>query len=460
MDCRHVRDQLVWYIVGEMAEAEREPIEQHLAECSACREACENLRSTLGRQADEAAESRVRPQFREALRAEIRSEIALARRGRRRLRQLRWAVSAAAVLTVMLGLGLLMRHHGAGKASRPGGYAELPEIWRHEGISSSHTTTLDAPAVHDDSVYGLEAVGDGRRVVAVNAKTGRCRWRSRAGVWGYLAADASRVYAVGSGPKSQRDLLALDAGTGKVVWSYVPEGAAVHGATSTPLLLGKRLCWCRGSGVFLIDGETGSRIWERSFPEGSALSRPVGQADRIWVVAGKTLHALDVADGHVVRSKALCERTTRFSRPLLAVSGTNCYVAVRSSPGRTRLLCYSPDRDDLVWDTTVDRVAHLQAFGDIVITRSDRLQAWDGASGRLLWAYAAEGCGPVCPIGGNLCFVDAEGSGALVMLETRTGRLVNRYAGKRSCAGLVVGEQIGYLNAQDGVLYAVRMEKA
>ena len=47
MDCQHVRDQLVWYIIGELDEAERDAVEEHLAGCFACYKESEDLRVML-----------------------------------------------------------------------------------------------------------------------------------------------------------------------------------------------------------------------------------------------------------------------------------------------------------------------------------------------------------------------------------------------------------------------------
>lgn len=186
--------------------------------------------------------------------------------------------------------------------------------WRASGSSEGFYAT---PAVAYGRVYATNVNGG---VYAFGARTGHLLWSQRAGTYAYAAPVVwNRTVYVGS---YDGRMYALDAATGDVKWTYSAP-SAIHGA---PTIMHGLLyfstcgrCGHRGSryaklgarGTFAIDARTGKLVW--SFPDGK-YSPLVADETRAYLAGETRLYAL-VPCSRWIRRAAKGEKRRIHGRP-------------------------------------------------------------------------------------------------------------------------------------------------
>ena len=98
MNCTQWEERVALYAGGDPAEG----VEEHLAECAACREFCEGLRETLSSLREQHVEE-IAPVHFTAVRNAVFAEI---ERGRRAWRRLAWVSGVGIAAALLLGVAL------------------------------------------------------------------------------------------------------------------------------------------------------------------------------------------------------------------------------------------------------------------------------------------------------------------------------------------------------------------
>ena len=195
--------------------------------------------------------------------------------------------------------------------------------WRGEAYS--HLGRREYFYATPTVAYGRVYIGntDGT-VYCFGASTGHLLWTQRAGTYVYTAAAAwNKTVFVGS---YDGKVYALDAGTGDVKWTYTSP-ASIHGA---PTVLDGLVyfstcgtCGRKGSRyakrgpriTFALDATTGKRVW--SFPDGR-YSPVVADLNRVYLVGNTRVYGLEPVKRHVASaappSAARAERAGSPSR--------------------------------------------------------------------------------------------------------------------------------------------------
>ena len=173
-------------------------------------------------------------------------------------------------------------------------------------VDTSGTVSC-SPVVSNGVVYFSGWNGTGHALWAVNATTGSVKWSTQldtgGGVIGSPVVDATNVY-VGDDTGT---VYAVNRTTGMVTWHKVPGGRiegtpAVSNGTVYFVTLG-------GGGEFVrsYDTAAGAKNWAVNASDYAAYSSPAVHAGKVFVVTGKGVTALKVADGTVAWSYGVFE---------------------------------------------------------------------------------------------------------------------------------------------------------
>ncbi|WP_432836473.1 PQQ-binding-like beta-propeller repeat protein [Dactylosporangium sp. CA-092794] len=264
------------------------------------------------------------------------------------------------------------------------------------------------------------------RLEARDTASGRLRWAVDLEQWESAVAVATGVVVLGrpnGSPDGGYSLLVRDGRTGAPLWRR--DGALILGAAGGLVLLQDG--WPAGPStealpgldtqpadthVFGVDARTGAEAWTVAVPAGAALSfasdktRPYELAWFADLRAGGELRTYDVATGRVTRTDRL------------AVSGPAAAFTVGDAPGLT----LAPgSRAGQVLVSVLGRPGAPQQ-GDV----PQRVEAFDRATGRLLWSRDAARTRVFACAPGRWCQND---TGGIAALDAPTGREVWRADG-------------------------------
>jgi len=249
-----------------------------------------------------------------------------------------------------------------------------------------------SPAVSHDLVYmaflnrppcNTPRPGLDGEVIALNAKTGRVRWRRRIGPSESPPLVVNRTVYVGDW---NGKVYALAAPTGRVRWTASVGGEVKDGAAFSN---GRVYVGSYDSHVYAFDARSGRRLWrasaqQRLGQQGRFYSTPAVAYGRVYI--GGT-------DGKVYSYGATTGKL-RWSH------GTGHYVYASPAVWRRRILIGSYDGDFYCLDAATGDVrwrfkSNGRISGSAIVlagvvyfsTLSGRTYALDAASGKLLWSY-------------------------------------------------------------------------
>jgi outer membrane protein assembly factor BamB len=325
--------------------------------------------------------------------------------------------------------------HGDGRAASGAALPEAPalrarELWRKPiGSGFSGVTAAGERAFTATSDAGSD------HVVAFDPRTGEEAWRTRIGETyrghdgskdgpiSTPAVDEGRVFIVG--PRGL--LLALDAGSGRVLWSHdlrSEYGAAepVYGFGTSPLVVGALLIVQAGGvkehHLLAFEKATGRLAWSAHHASTTGYSTPVlatiAGVPQVVVVTTDKVLAVRPADGALVWSHALPAQGEPSRPPLVLGDGrvlvptwtdaTMLRVTQEAGAYTVAELWRTP-RLKATYSPTVFHEGNLYGFN------SSYLVCLDPADGRLRWQQKL--------YGGSLILVD----GHLVVLSSGSGDL-------------------------------------
>jgi outer membrane protein assembly factor BamB len=192
-----------------------------------------------------------------------------------------------------------------------------------------------SPAVAKGTLYIGAGPASGRRLLALDARSGAARWsfRPQAGTdfsWSASPAVAgSRVFQaafVGRGTKKY-SLYAFTASTGKRVWK-TRVGASEFLTSSSPAVANGVVYYVSPADrIYALRASTGKRLWSRRIA--TSASSPVVAGGVVYFGAGLTVYALDARTG-----KTLWRGHTTADPSDPAVTGGTLYIG--SGDGVTR----------------------------------------------------------------------------------------------------------------------------
>jgi outer membrane protein assembly factor BamB len=322
-----------------------------------------------------------------------------------------------------------------------------------------------APREHAQPAY--DALND--RVIALTRDGyvrsvepgGKLAWQLQVGNRFYAGAtvDEGLIYV----PGTDGVLYALYAKTGEPKWKY-PAGEAL---ATQPVLAGELvLVASQSDTLFAVRRATGELAWlyRRDPPTGFTIHRasaPTVRGETAWVgFSDGTLVSLDLTDGGV-----------KWEKSLAPPGGGGQFMDVDTPPvldeaGRVYAASYSgglyaldAETGDVVWNTVAQGITSLLVHGEVIVAAGDnRLDAYLGETGRLLWSQTLQeraGFEPVLVKG--MLLVPAQRS--LLFVDPRTGqsRLAWDPGEGISATPRVVGGRV-FVLSNNGYLYGLRLD--
>lgn len=205
-----------------------------------------------------------------------------------------------------------------------------PLAWKANGAGRGYSSF----AISNGKLYTMGLRGDREFVVAFDVATGKEAWATAHGSAfrndrgdgprGTPTIDGDRVYALGG----NGDLSALDARTGKIVWSknILQEFGGsniVWGISESPLVLGNKLlvnAGGPGASIVALNKANGSVIWKSQSDEAgysSAIPVDINGGTQVVFFTARRAVGLDPKDGHLLWEYAKpANRTANAATPI------------------------------------------------------------------------------------------------------------------------------------------------
>lgn len=380
--------------------------------------------------------------------AEIESERRKTVRRRKLLRR------SAAALGAMAAAGLVW---AVVAGNRPPAAADS---WQLADVSLSADNRSEYPLVRGQRVFAVRHRDGAQRVVCIGKLTGGVLWENASPFQECrLAADERRVYVLGRNDSTEWQCSALDAASGKLLWSRTDKlSAARPPLTFTVLRAG--VCSTRQGALVLRDGETGETKWRATFAANEVVSAPVEHGGEVFTASRSRLYALDSNTGERLWSRALEENPIAFAPlpPMLRASSGRLVVAFRRAITGGVLQCVDPGTREILWTRETSVPINLDANAEHVYLRSQTLAAYDARTGAPLWTANVGGCGPLAVDDGRVYLADPKGRFSLLALDARAGKPVWRRSTVASCGGIVISGKVGFVSGADGRLRAVVLD--
>lgn len=188
-----------------------------------------------------------------------------------------------------------------------------PLVWKASGAGRGYSSF----SISNGKLYTMGLRGDREFVVAFDVATGKEAWATAHGSAfrndrgdgprGTPTVDGDRVYALGG----NGDLSALDARTGKVIWSKnvlreFDSSNIQWGISESPLVLGNKVlvnAGGPGASIVALNKSDGSVIWKSQSDEpgySSGVSLDVNGITQVVFFTAKRALGLDVRDGRLL----------------------------------------------------------------------------------------------------------------------------------------------------------------
>ena len=248
-------------------------------------------------------------------------------------------------------------------------------------------------------------------------KPGDLVWRSRGGSLGVITVASGVAYAFGG------HLVARDASSGELLWSYEPKGRAYSPAVANGIVYIGAVSDVSSHHLAALDAGTGELLWKYHTPRQSnryVYSPTVEEGVVYFGSEDKNLYALDASTGDL----------------LWRVHGNG--EMRRSSP-----------------PTVKDGVVYINPVG------SASLQAIDAATGEYLWHYRTGEGGLALAVEGGMVYAGSYGNLALTdphlaALDVAARKLSWRYeTGGRAPRSTAVGDRIVYFDSYENNGYTL-----
>jgi eukaryotic-like serine/threonine-protein kinase len=207
------------------------------------------------------------------------------------------------------------------------------------------------------------------------------------------------------------DVYAVSADTGAELWFFESPVDYTFSFSSSAVANGVLYVGCSDYNLYALDAKTGKLLW--SYATGASVSTPVVSGGVVYATSDQT-YSLNASTG------ALIWKTPAFSRWAPAVVGNTVYVssdqvyALNASTGAT------------VWKYPVSATSAPAVAGNAVYVTSGQVYALKAATGTLIWSYpVVSGNTPAIALG--RVYVGAQDA-SVYALNASTGAFLWKYA--------------------------------
>jgi outer membrane protein assembly factor BamB len=456
-ECADIELAFFDFKAGRLSDLEKHRISVHLQGCTSCRDLYGGAGEAFLKIRAQCLNQSLPTDFKKKLQQTLTQEIDRKRK-LTRFRNIKrtlaipvfGVVIVSALFTVVFIKKPLLIHQSAPETLSA---AQIPAVWKLSNITAFKESVAQSPVVFGENVFGVQDDQTGRRLLAVDIRTGKTLWRSETGLLGFISADSSRVYALRRDHAETR-LCAWEARGGRVQWTAAyPEKTT--GQLRAPTVAGNDLLYTKNDSLYCLSGASGAMQWGRLMREAGAVSAPCPGNKAVYVAGSEHVYALTL-DNKPVWKFTYPEPMVSSPAPLVAISQGYLFAAHRSILGNSTLFCIDLLTGKLVWRKDNEECRSMVASGEHLFVRARDIRAFDQASGRCQWTHSIDGCGPLTCDGNILYVSESAEKGILVKLDARSGRILQRTASGGSCSGIMVAGDLELVHGIDGVLYAYK----
>jgi outer membrane protein assembly factor BamB len=310
-----------------------------------------------------------------------------------------------------------------------------PLVWKATGAGRGYSSF----SIADGKLYTMGIRGNREFVIAFDVATGKEAWATAHGSVfhndrgdgprGTPTIDGDRIYALGG----NGDLSALDARTGKIVWTknVLKEfgGSNIQwGISESPLILGNKLlvnAGGPGASIVALNKSDGAVIWKSQSDEAgysSAIPLEVNGATQVVFFTAERAVGLDANTGRLLWDYARpANRTANVATPI--VRANRVFISSDYGTGGGVVEIKPDNKAQEVWFTKDMRNHHSSSVlvGDYLYGFSSSiLTAIKFDTGEIAWRDRSVGKGSLVYADGNLyCFSE---NGVVGLVEaTPTG---------------------------------------
>jgi len=341
-----------------------------------------------------------------------------------------------------------------------GGRRPVPTLlWTY----TTGLTVSSSPSVVDGTVY----IGSlDRNLYALDATTGALLWKYDTGERNDFVSSspavANGVVYIGG---LKYKIHALDAYSGELLWNYkLPIRTTMRSSVSSSATVADGVVFIGNMDgtLYAFSEETGDLLWNHAFTpspydEHRILSSPAVAGGVVYInTYGGGLSALDASTGAVLWNYRAEGENGAYSSP--AVADGVVYVG----SGYTNKKLYAVDAltGDLIWDfTTGGSVSSSPAVANGVLffgSNDNTTYALDATTGDHLWNFTTGGRVISSPAVANGVVYFGSYDNTTYALDASTGALIWSYAtGGRVTSSPAVANGIVYFGCGDGNVYAL-----
>lgn len=168
------------------------------------------------------------------------------------------------------------------------------------------------------------------------------------------------------------DVQAFDIYTGAPVWFFVSPIDNTFTYSSSAVANGVVYVGCSDRYLYALDAKTGKQIW--SYATGATVSTPVVTGGVVYLTSDQT-YALNASTG------ALIWKTPISSSTAPAVVGNAMYVS------SDQVYALNASTGALLWKAPIYSLASPAVVGNAVYVSADQVYALNASTGALIWKY-------------------------------------------------------------------------
>jgi len=461
MTCLTCLDAIPQLVLGELDDLTTQSVKSHLQNCTRCSAEYKLYAQVSVRISS--PEPDIEPAFLHSLEMSIEQECATRQQSTFILPRVLhvWQFRRIAAL-IVLSITITGLWIGRGKHSNPDqglSSALASELWSLNGVSSYQTTAAHRPAVDSSAVYLLRPTENGADNLCAFSRTdGKKLWQYNSRSLGFISQGNNVVYSVCETDSRDLSLVALHSRSGEKQWQFTPP-MNNHGIIGNPVTGKNQVLWFADGTIYGF-GENGPvPLWQHRLPEHVRYAAVVHNSFGTAAVTSTHITALDPQTGSSRTIAALPERMSSLRTPLATLDKNNLIIAHHLLNGSGTVLCYDIATGVLQWQRSLGSVMHMERGENVVFLRSRKIYALNTKTGETVWDLPVNGCSPIVHQHMRCYLVDGSNDGILVQIDAQSGHIMCESPISPSCAGIVLSDNLGFVNDNSGVLHAVDLGK-
>ncbi len=480
--CKKIKEKEIidQYLLGFLSDEEEFEFLKHLRECDSCRqkfETSQNVIKTFSERAKTKAE--LPSEFRKKIRNEI-SETRSLRNSQISFSIFKIAASFIIFLSI-IGVFFLSKNPKTSRLKNEGNSENKVQIakmanfssktdiktaipvWEVPNIRNPYTDS-QYPILENGLVYAIREIGTDAKVVSISQKDGSIAWETPFSVIGGLASINGMIFTV-SKIENKQELVALNCRNGQIFWKFsLPPENTIKADFSRYEIAAfeEGICFIQGRDIYFLDKDYGTLKWKNeAFFVHCMVSRPQIENGKLFIADTEHLHCIDSRDGAILWTKLPDRNTVDFMKPMVAVTKDKVFITYKMRFGACKLFALSTENGKDLWEKNITLPYWICANQEYIFVKTEKLDFYLANDGRFIRSESVKGTCPPCVVGNSLFMINGKDSRDIISIDIKTGIKYNHaYLQIASNSGLNVANDVAYVPANNGTLYAVPIKLA